>query len=418
MRLDLIAGLVAAGLLAAGLTPAGAFAAGASARFELDLVAGAARSPARIVVTQGDGALRELVLDGTRLTRVSGDGEVMVDAGKVRWRPPPDGGTLRYQVPLTHRRQGRNSAGNDAYVGDRFALFRGDDAFPVQASRRAARSAFAGELAIGLPKGWSLVTPYLPDARGRLVVRNPGGRLARPIGWVIAGDIGTRREVIAGLEVTVSAPRGLRMERLAMLGLLRWTLPELLPALGADGPGNLRYVNIVAAAEPMWLGALSAPNSIYVHAARPLISENGTSTIVHEMVHVLLADLTTPADQDWIDEGLAEYLSLRALKDSGTISPDRFAGTIADLRRWGKPVRSLRTRSSTGPVTARAVVVCHDLDGELRQASAGRETLLKLVARLLQGDETASLASLRAASARVLGRPARALSASAVPGFD
>ncbi len=70
----------------------------------------------------------------------------------------------------------------------------------------------------------------------------------------------------------------------------------------------------------MWLGALSAPNSIFVHASRPLISENGTSTIVHEIVHVLLMDLKTPRDQDWIDEGLAEFLSLRALKDSGTIS--------------------------------------------------------------------------------------------------
>lgn len=418
MRIDFIAGLVAAGLVAAGLVPAGALAAGASLRFELTLVANAAKTPARIVVAQGNGELRELVLDGARLTRVTGDGNLVLDAGKVRWQPPAGGGTLRYQVPLTHRRQGRNSAGNDAYVGERFALFRGDDAFPVQSSRRAARSPLTGELAISVPEGWSLVTPYLPDARGRVPVRNPGGRLARPLGWIIAGDIGTRRDVIAGLEVTVSAPRGLRMERIAMLGLLRWTLPELLPALGAEGPGELRYVNIVAAAEPMWLGALSAPNSVFVHAARPLISENGTSTIVHEMVHVLLADLATPADQDWIDEGLAEYLSLRALKDSGTISAARFAGTVADFRRWGKSVRSLKTRSSTGPVTARAVVVCHDLDEELRKASGGRETLLTLVAGMRHGGETASLASLRAASARVLGRPARALSASAVPGFD
>lgn len=390
------------------------------ARFELDLAAGASVTPARIVIRQGNGALRELVLDGTRLEKVAGDGKVVVDEGRVRWTPPAGGGTLRYRVPLSHRRQGSNSTGNDAYVGERFALFRSDDAFPVKSWRRARGSSVEGELAVGLPRNWALITPYLPNALGRLPVQNPGKRLPRPIGWIIAGDLGTRRDTISGIEITVTAPRGLRMERIAMLGLLRWTLPELAPALtGADGTlPRPRYVNIVSAAEPMWLGALSAPNSIFVHADRPLISENGTSTIVHEMVHVLLADLDTPRDQDWIDEGLAEYLSLRALKDSGTISADRYATTIGAFRRWGAEARSLRTAAASGPVTARAVAVFHDLDAEIRKATGDKQSVATLVRTLLQGDKPASLASLRAAATRLTGKPPRALSATAVPGLD
>ena len=272
---------------------------------------------------------------------------------------------LRYQVRLTHRRSQGDASSHDAWVGSKLALFRADKAFPITGWRLRKGGQLHGELAVAAPDKWSIITPYLPDTRGKLLINNPGDRKARPLGWIIAGDIGTRRDVIAGMEITVSAPRGIRMERIAMLALLRWTLPQLVPALGKPSP----YVNIVAAGEPMWLGALSAPNSIFVNASRPLISENGTSTIVHEMVHVLLADLKTPADQDWIDEGLAEYFALRALLDSGTISQARYVQTIASLQKWGSKVRSMRTASSTGPVSARAVTVFHELDAELRQGN-------------------------------------------------
>ncbi|MDH4022563.1 MAG: hypothetical protein OEV14_05510 [Gammaproteobacteria bacterium] len=386
-------------------------------RFELDVAAGKSLAAARIVVRQSDGALREIVLAREGLQKVSGDGEITVSRDMVRWLPPAaGGGTLRYQVALSHRRQGENSPGNDAWVGERFALFRGENAFPIRSWRRARGSAMTGDLSVGLPKRWSLITPYLPNGLGRMPIHNPGTRLPRPIGWIIAGDLGTRRDFIDKLEITVTAPRGLRMERVALLGLLRWTLPQLLPAL--YGPASPRYINIVAAAEPMWLGALSAPNSIFVHAQRPLISENGTSTIVHEMVHVLLMDLETPRDQDWIDEGLAEFLSLRALKDSGTISASRYDAAVAGFRRRGESVKSLRTRSSKGAVTARAVAVFHDLDEELRRASKGRQSVATVVSGLLRSKTPADPETLRAAARRVIGRPARALVPAALPGLD
>ena len=374
-----------------------------------------ADAKARIVVEQDKGRLRELQLSAEALTgKPVADGQLRRAGNKLVWNPPEKGGELRYQVRLTHRRSARDASSHDAWVGSRLAVFRGEKAFPVTAWRLAKDSPLNGVLAIAAPKGWSIITPYLPDQAGKMVVRNPGDRKPRPLGWIIAGDIGTRREVIAGSEITISAPRGIRMERIAMLGLLRWTLPELVPALG-KGPA---YLNIVAAGEPMWLGALSAPNSIFVHASRPLISENGTSTIVHEMVHVLLADLKTPDDQDWIDEGLAEYLSLRALLDSGTISEARYVQTIAGMREWGSKVRSLRTTASTGPVTARAVTVFHDLDAELRRATDNRSSLASLVRGLLSSGETAELRSLRRKTQQLTGQPSDSLARAAVPGFD
>lgn len=407
----------AVGIALAGLPgPATGLAAGSHVRFEVDLRAGESAATARIAVRQDSGALREIALDRALVRNIAGDGRITVENDRLRWVPPATGGILRYKVALSHRRQGARVVGHDAWVGTNFAVFRGEDAFPIRSWRRARGSSLNGELAIRLPRNWALVTPYPSDARGRLTIMNPGSRLPRPVGWITAGDLGIRRDRVGDIVISVTAPRGLRMERVAMLGILRWTLPQLVPQL-TTVQSRPHRINIVAAGTPMWLGALSGPNSIFVHADRPLISENGTSTIVHEMVHVLLADLATPPDQDWIDEGLAEFLSLRAMRDSGTISSIRYDATIAEFRRWGGSVQSLRTSSASGPVTARAVTLFHDLDAELRAASHGRQSVAMLILKLMQSTQRADLELLRTGAQRVLGKPARALAATAVPGF-
>ena len=96
----------------------------------------------------------------------------------------------------------------------------------------------------------------------------------------------------------------------------------------------------------------------------------------------------------------------------------RYETTIAAFRRWGEQAKSLRTTASSGPVTARAVVVFHDLDAELRKASGGKRTVAALVRDFLRRDEPATLASLRTAAGKVTGKPPRALAPAAVPGLD
>jgi hypothetical protein len=405
------------------VAPCGALAAAPPVALRYELILRAERPVANAAITIGQdaGQLRRITLDASRIEAPKADGRLQREGRKLHWEPPARGGVLRYRIELARERASRNGqvTAFDAWVGDRVAVFRGTDAFPITAWRRGKTAQLAGELAVTVPKGWSVITPYRPDARGRMPVVNPGARRPRPLGWIMAGSLGTRREQIAGLELTVSAPRGLRMERLGMLAVLRLTLPRLVTDLdpGQQDAGPPPYLNIVAAGEPMWLGALAAPNSVYVHAARPLLSENGTSTIVHEMVHVLLADLDTPRDQDWLDEGLAEYLSLRALREAGLISGLRFDAAIAEFRQRGATVTSLRTAAASGAVTARAVAILHDLDVELtrRNAKAGLETLVR---QLLQERRVASLATLRGVARRSLGREPRALAPANVPGFN
>ena len=142
-----------------------------------------ADAEARIVVEQDKGRLRELQLSAESLTgKPVGDGQLRRAGNTLIWNPPKNGGELRYQVRLTHRRSARDASSHDAWVGSKLAIFRGEKAFPVTAWRLAKGSPLNGELAIAAPKGWSIITPYLPDPAGKMLIRNPGDRKAPPTG--------------------------------------------------------------------------------------------------------------------------------------------------------------------------------------------------------------------------------------------
>jgi hypothetical protein len=64
----------------------------------------------------------------------------------------------------------------------------------------------------------------------------------------------------------------------------------------------------------MWRGGLPGPASLYLHADRPLISGNSTSTLLHELVHVAQS-YRAAKDEDWIVEGIAEYDTLERLRE-------------------------------------------------------------------------------------------------------
>ena len=107
-----------------------------------------------------------------------------------------------------------------------------------------------------------------------------------------------------------------------------------------------------------------------MHADRPLVSENGTSSLVHELVHVFSRIKDTDRS-DWISEGLAEYYAIEVVRRAGGMSEDRYQAVREHLIKWSRKVDSLRTEHSTGPITARAVLLLQDLDKEIRQRSRG-----------------------------------------------
>ena len=359
-------------------------------------------------VTQDRHLLRELSFDDDpRLDGLEGDGQVARDGDRWVWQPPSGGGTLRWRVSVNHQRRG---GGYDAWLGDDFGLFRAEDAIPRAASRTLKGAASNTSLQLRLPRGWSAVTEYA-EYGGRYPVATPGRRFDQPSGWIVAGRLGVRREQIAGVRIAVAGPVGHSLRRLDMLALLHWTLPEL----GKVVPALPERITIVSAGDPMWRGGLSAPQSFYLHADRPLISENATSTLLHEVLHLALG-FGTAHGYDWIVEGLAEYYSLEMLYRSGTISRDRYLKAHADLEAWSRDADSLCRPVSSGPVTALAVTVFAALDRETRKRTDRRAGLDEIVRALWEEDGPVDLHTLRRVAGRIAGREPAALALDNLPG--
>ena len=332
----------------------------------------------------------DFAFDAERMQLIEAHGETQQANGRLQWRPPANGGELRLEVKVNHRR----GQGYDARITESWALLRADDLFPSARTVTIAGAQSRAWLRLDPPDGWSVVTPYGRGAGEWLPVSNPLRRFDRPTGWIVTGDLGVRRDDIAGTRVVVAAPRGQQMRRNDTLALLRWTLPEIVAVFGPLPT----LLTIVGAGDPMWRGGLSAPTSLYIHAGRPLISENGTSTLLHEVMHIALGR----RGDDWLVEGLAEYYALEALARSGSISQERYLSAQQQLKTWAQQASSLPRENSSGAQTALAVTLLIELNRLLQRHSSNDN--LDDVVQQLEGQDL-SLATLMQAARRVTDQP-------------
>jgi predicted metalloprotease with PDZ domain len=165
----------------------------------------------------------------------------------------------------------------------------------------------------------------------------------------------------------------------------------------------------------MWRGGLSAPQSMFVHSSRPLISENATSTLLHEVMHLLLR-LNDVDGYDWIVEGLAEYYSLEILHRSGTISDERFAIAKIDTAEWASSATDLCAPVSSGATTALAVTLFDALNAEIRERTDGAANLDDVARILRHTDKDIDLAILVEVAEQVAGDKPDALHIDKLPG--
>ncbi|MEM9058068.1 MAG: hypothetical protein AAGD86_11350 [Pseudomonadota bacterium] len=257
-----------------------------------------------IAIAQDAPLARELKLrhDAARHRAFAGDGGIDVGPERVTWTVPPDGGELSYEVSIP---DAKPSGSYTAYVASDWALFRAFDVIPSIATRTAAGARSRSRMTFDLDEGASVTTAYAPSRDGGFVVDLPDRRFSRPAGWIVVGDIGERIDSIGSVRLVVAGPKNNGVRRLDILAFLRWNLPAVVSVF-PDYPSRLL---IVSADDPLWRGGLSGPASVYLHADRPLISENGTSTLLHELVHVACGWRAAPGD-DWIVEGVAEYYAI------------------------------------------------------------------------------------------------------------
>ena len=343
-------------------------------------------------------------LDRGRYHRVRGDGEVSRDGDEVTWEVPREGGTLQYRVDIDHERRGD---GYDARIPDDWAVLRGDDLVPPLRATVTKGADARARLRFVLPKGWSAEVPYGRSNDGKAyVVVDPERRMDRPEGWMIFGDLGVRRDRIAGMRVAVAAPVGQDIHRGDLLAFVTALGPELERAFGELPPRLL----LVQAGDPMWRGGLSGPRSLYMHQDRPLFSENGSSTPAHELVHVVTR-LQGADDDDWIVEGIAEYYSVELPRRAGLLSDSRAERAFDWMREHGEGVDRLSTNRSREETTARAVALFADLAAEIDRATDGKRDLDDVVRRLIP-DREVSREALRDAAREVLGRKSKVLDTS------
>lgn len=391
------------GLLVAVLLAGPGRAGEATPSYDIDyhatLLPAAGEAAVSIRLRQTDGQLRELRfrIDPDRHHGFTGDGIVEGDDEFVYWRPPEEGGEFTLRLVIDRP---RGNGGYDARITDSWALLRADHLVPPARVRSVPGAESRASLRFTVPEGWSVQTRYGSWTGEAIALEDPSRRFVRPTGWMIAGALGIRRGEVAGRDIIVAAPVGVGVRRMDALAMVRWTLPTLLEIFPAF-PASLL---IVGAGDPMWRGALSGPASMYMHADRPLINERGTSTMVHEMVHVA-GIVHTARGAGWIVEGLADYYSLEVLRRSGVTSEERHAASLQTHERNGRSVRRLDVASAGGAVTARAVGEFVRIDTAIREASDGEYSLDDVARALAESDQTITYLRLREISESLVGAP-------------
>lgn len=360
-------------------------------------------------IRQSTRRLRELRLTSLsdRYGEFNGDGDLTINGDSLTWKIPEKGGTLTWRVRVNQQR-GQNTY--DAWLGPEWGIFRAEDVIPRARTRALKGSTSNTTFTFTLPTGWSAVSEYT-GTKDPISVQRPDRRFDQPTGWMVVGDIGVRRETIAGIRVAVAGPQGHSVRRLDMLAFMNWVLPELTELL-PEPPDRL---TIISAGDPMWRGGLSAPASLFIHSDRPMISENGTSPLLHEVLHTALP-IRAGKDSDWIVEGLAEYYGIELLRAGNAISARRHRIAIAEQADWSRKAVRLCGKTSTGATTALAVTTLHALNQEILDKTAGDSNLDDLLRYLIMQGSTVNFQKLAHAAAEIIGEPSDALHSDKLPG--
>jgi hypothetical protein len=331
--------------------------------------------PAEVRLTLARGsAVRSLDFDlgdGSHYSDFKADGQWQLTPGKATrgiWRPTADKASLTYRVNISH---GRKSGSFDARMTPDWALMRGDDLVPAARLDQQDGIELVARLEFELPDGWkSIETAWPRIGANKFRIDNPSRLFDRPTGWMLAGQLGSRRTRLGETEVTVASPLGQGMRRMDVLTLLTFVWPQV-QALYPRHPGKLL---IVGANDPMWRGSQSAHESIYLNSRLPLVSESGTSALVRELAQ-MFGRINGTQRSDWISEGFAEYYAIELVRRAGGMSDERYESLHGKLVRSSQKVTTLRGEQISPAQVARAVVLLQELDREIRLKTHNKRSL-------------------------------------------
>ena len=196
------------------------------ADFELKMAAETQIVQASLTITQDQHHLRHLnfYMPAEHFDNVVTNAPLKRDGDRVLVEVPAQGAQISWDVI---KLSGRTP--NDAQIADNWALFKLEDVFPAAKSRSVVGAVSESTLNIRGPSEWHFETAYGPAADAALPLPKERN-FNRPKGWLVAGELGIRRDTIADRRVAVAAPKGYNINRVELLSFLNWTLPEFVRA--------------------------------------------------------------------------------------------------------------------------------------------------------------------------------------------
>lgn len=352
------------------------------------------RRPAKVLVElQGANEILKVVwkdIDPASFDHFQATGRLLQNDPR-QWTWYPDGMTGQFTYDAALNRS-RNVKGFDSYHGGTWVLTRTSDLLPLKryTSRRPIRALTRVQFA--LPPGWQVVSAMRTIDDTTFEARDRGNALTAPYGWVLMGQLDVIRFEVAGAQVTVASPAVMHYDAAPLIDLLHKVIVRLERTV-RELP---EQIAVVVGPDPLWRGGLSGEDSLYLNQNLPLIASDYTSTAVHELFHIAQGFRKADAQADWIVEGLAEYYSLKILREIRAISKRRFVKGIRKLDRQGLWNHNLRSATHYDVLYNAAPLVLFYFD-ELIQESTDHKHSLRTVVRQLGKTVEVSTESFRTA---------------------
>lgn len=362
-------------------------------------------SQAEVRLTLADGsAVRSLDFDLGKTGAYSefhADGQWQQQGERGVWRPAPGKTSLSYRVQLDQKPHG---GAYESRITPYWAVFRGDQLVPPARLDQQDGTELVARLAFELPAGWKSVETAWPRiGKQKFRIDNVSRLFDRPTGWMLAGNLGSRRARLGETDVTVAAPQGQGMRRMDTLTLLTFVWPQVQAVFPRNPPKLL----LVGARDEMWRGVLTGRNSLFLHSNRPLIGDSGNSPLLRELVQ-LFAQINDRDGSDWIGESLTDYYANELLRRAGGVSDDRYQAWQARLQKLGSKVTRLRGNQADPGQVARGVQLLQALDREIRLHTQNKRSLDD-VARALMRVPSVNTEEFIQLSESVLGRQSEVL---------
>ncbi|SEM39457.1 hypothetical protein SAMN04487857_101537 [Pseudomonas sp. ok272] len=360
----------------------------------------------RLTLARGS-AVRSLDLDlgdGSHYSDFKADGQWQLSPGKAArgvWRPSADKASLTYRVRVS---QARKNGSFETRMTPNWALLRGDDLVPAARLDQQDGVELVARLEFELPGTWKSVETAWPRiGKNRFRIDNVSRLFDRPTGWMLAGNLGSRRTRLGDTWVTVASPQGQGMHRMDVLTMLTFVWPHV-QALYPRQPGKLL---IVGAADPMWRASVAGRESIYLHSRVPLVNESGSSPMLRELAKVF-ARISGRERSDWIGEGFAEYYAIELLRRAGGMSDERYQTLETRLATVSHGVSTLRGEQANPAQVAKAVLLLQELDREIRLKTRNKRSLDDVL-RAAMHQERVSTQAFVALAEGVMGEPSKVL---------